>query len=106
MGRAAVGLALLELIALLLPAAAIVLQLAHRRAEGGGRRWRVVTAVATASFLLLTAAGFRIVQKLAADVPYWRGEVGILALGVYALGACMIPLLTKYAWDAVAGAVR
>lgn len=95
-----VGLALLELVALVLPAVAVLIQLGFKmRARQDGYRWTLVTAGCVISFILLGATALRIVQKLGTMVPYWSGEVGILAVGIYVLGLSLVPVMINTVWD-------
>ena len=95
-----IGLALLELIALMLPAVAVLIQLGFKmRSQEGGFRWTVLTAGCVVSFILLGGTALRIVQKLGTMVPYWSGEVGILAIGVYLLGLSLVPAMIEAVWE-------
>lgn len=105
-----VGLALLELIALMLPAVAVLIQLGFKmRTRRDGHRWTLVTAGCVLSFVLLGGTALRIVRKLGSMVPYWSGEVGILAIGIYVLGLSLVPVMMNTIWDAgawIGGIVR
>lgn len=105
-----VGLALLELIALMLPAVAVLIQLGFKmRARHDGPRWTLVTAGCVVSFLVLGGTALRIVRKLGTMVPHWSGEVGILAIGIYLLGLSLVPVMWLVLWEAgetLAGFVR